>query len=190
MDALELLHTRTSNGKLTEPGPDDVALARAFAAAARTPDHGALRPWRIHVVRGQARNALGELFARLEAARTNASAESIEKARAKPLRAPVLLVVSAKVVANPKVPAVEQLLAAGLAAELTMLALQAQGFSGLWRTGDPVYSDAMKRAFGLGPADAIVGVLYVGTAKQPPPEQRRPAPAEFVSEWTGSLDAG
>jgi nitroreductase len=187
MDALELLHTRASNGKLTEPGPDDATLTLAFEAAARAPDHGALRPWRIHVVRGAAREALGAVLAELEAARDGASAESIDKARHKPLRAPLLLAVSARVVPNPKVPAIEQILAAGGAALLVLLALQAQGFSAIWRTGEPTYTERMKRAFGLGPADALVGFLYVGTAKQPAPVQRRPAPAEFVSEWTGDV---
>jgi nitroreductase len=188
MDALELLHSRVSNGKLTEPGPDDAALAQAFAAAARAPDHGGLRPWRFHVVRGAARAALGAVLAELEAKRPGSNAESIEKARHKPLRAPLLLVVSAHIVPSQKVPAIEQLLSAGLAAELAVLALQALGFSAIWRTGEPTYTERMKRAFGLGPADAIVGFLYVGTAKQPAPAQRRPEPAEFVSEWTA--DAG
>lgn len=184
MDALELLHGRASNGKLTEPGPDDATLAQVFEAAARAPDHGALRPWRFQVVRGPARERLGALLAELEAARPGATAESIDKARDKPLRAPLLLVVSAHVTAHPKVPAVEQVLAAGCAAQLALLALQALGFAGIWRTGAPAYDERVKRAFGLGPADALVGFLYVGSAKQPAPTQRRPSPAQFVSEWT------
>jgi nitroreductase len=66
-----------------------------------------------------------------------------------------------------------------------LLALQAQGFSSIWRTGDPAYDPEVKRAFGLRESDAIVGFLYVGTPKQPPPAIVRPEPSSFVSEWLG-----
>jgi nitroreductase len=47
MDAIELLITRTSNGKLTEPEPDLETLRLAYLAASRAPDHKALRPYRV-----------------------------------------------------------------------------------------------------------------------------------------------
>jgi nitroreductase len=183
MDALELLHTRASNGKLTEPGPDDATLTLAFEAAARAPDHGALRPWRIHVVRGAAREALGAVLAELEAARDGASAESIDKARHKPLRAPLLLAVSARVVPNPKVPAIEQILAAGALAHGLLLGLHAHGYAAIWRTGTAAYDDEVKRALGLTPEDALVGFLYIGTAAQPAPPIARPRAVDVIEEW-------
>ena len=66
------------------------------------------------------------------------------------------------------------------------MALQARGFAGIWKTGAAAYDDVVKIAFGLRPEDAIVGFLYVGTAKQPTPQLARPRPDEFVSEWSGS----
>src|SRR5690606_29029944 len=66
MEATELLATRASNGKLGEPAPDDATLHAILEAALRAPDHAALRPWRIFVVRGQAREKLGDLFAEIE----------------------------------------------------------------------------------------------------------------------------
>jgi nitroreductase len=186
MDALELLRTRASNGKLTEPEPDAESLRFALDAAARAPDHGALRPWRVHLVRGAAREKLGALMA--EAARKqnpNLTAEEYDKTRNKALRAPLIIVVSASVQAHPKIPAIEQILAAGAAAQNILLALFARGFSAMWRTGGPAYDVDVKNAFGLGADDALVAFIYAGTAKQQAPTMHRPSPDDFTREWSG-----
>ncbi|HMI93575.1 MAG TPA: nitroreductase family protein, partial [Polyangiales bacterium] len=82
MEAFELLMTRASNGKLREPAPDDAALERIAQAALRAPDHGLLRPWRIQLVRGAAREQLGELMqAALLRRDPNAPAEARERER-------------------------------------------------------------------------------------------------------------
>jgi nitroreductase len=186
MDAKELLLTRASNGKLTEPGPDEESLQLALHAAARAPDHGNLRPWRVHLVRGDARAKLGDLMA-LVAGRKNPglTADELDKARAKAMRAPLIIVVSAVVQNHPKVPAIEQVLAAGAAAQNILFALHARGYAAIWRTGDPTYAAEVKQAFGLRSEDAIVGFIYAGTAKQPAPPLQRPDPQSFVQEWRG-----
>ena len=186
MDAIELLRTRASNGKLTEPAPDTDSLRFALEAAARAPDHAGLRPWRVHIIRAEARDKLGALMA--EAARRqnpNLSAEDYDKTRRKALRAPLILVVSAVVQDNAKVPAIEQVLAAGAAAQNILLALFARGYSAMWRTGGPAYDEDVKRAFGLRAEDALVAFIYAGTAKQPAPAMHRPSPDDFTRDWSG-----
>jgi nitroreductase len=186
MDAIDALTTRASNGKLTEPAPDATTLELAFAAAARAPDHGMLRPVRIRVVRGDARHKLGELMARaLQRKNPEVSSEELDKMRAKALRAPMILVVGAVVTQSPKVPVVEQLLCAGAAATSLLLALHARGFAAIWRTGDVAYDEEAKEAFGLSAKDALVAFIYAGTAKQPAPVLSRPSAADLVQEWTG-----
>jgi len=186
MDAIELLRTRASNGKLTEPAPDADSLRFALEAAARAPDHAGLRPWRVHLVRGEARDKLGALMA--ESARKhnpNLSAEDYDKTRRKALRAPLIIVVSAVVQDSPKVPAIEQVLAAGAAAQNILLALFARGYSAMWRTGGAAYDEDVKRAFGLRAEDALVAFIYAGTAKQPAPDMHRPSPDDFARDWSG-----
>jgi nitroreductase len=184
MDAIELLISRTSNGKLTDPAPDEETLRLAYAAAARAPDHQALRPTRVFVVRGDARRRLGELMAASEKRkRPAATSDELERVRGKALRAPMILVVASVIEPNPKVPAVEQVISAGLAAHAMLYALQARGFAGLWRTGDFAYDPELKREFGLREQDAIVGFLYAGTAKQPAPDSVRPVAGAFVHDW-------
>jgi nitroreductase len=184
MEALELLMTRASNGKLREPAPDDATLERIAQAALRAPDHGLLRPWRIQLVRGAAREQLGELMqAALLRRAPNAPAEALEKERRKPLRAPLLVVVSARVRPDPKVPAIEQVLAAGALAHGLLLGVHAQGYAAIWRTGPAAYDAEVKRELGLGPDDALVGFLYVGTAAQPAPAIERPRAADVLEDW-------
>jgi nitroreductase len=186
MDAIELLKTRASNGKLTEPAPDADTLRLALEAVAHAPDHAALRPWRVRFIRGAARERFGELMA--AAARRenpNASQDELDKTRSKALRAPLLIIVGAVVRDHPKVPALEQVLAAGAAAHAILLTLHARGYAAIWRTGTPAYDTEVKRAFGLRPKDALVGIIYAGTAKTSAPPLTRSAPEEFAEEWTG-----
>ncbi|HCV75860.1 nitroreductase family protein, partial [Pseudomonas oryzihabitans] len=63
MDALEALCNRASVGRLTEPGPTPAQLETLLRAADRAPDHKLLRPWRLILVNGTGRTALGELYA-------------------------------------------------------------------------------------------------------------------------------
>jgi nitroreductase len=184
MDAIELLTTRASNGKLTDPAPDAETLQLAFTAAARAPDHQSLRPWRVFVVRDAARERLGDLMAEsVRRVNPEISADELAKTKAKAFRAPMVLVVAAVVRPHPKVPAIEQVLSTGTAAYALLLALQARGFSAIWRTGGFAYDAELKRAFGLQPEDAIVGFIYTGTAKQPTPNSTRPVPEAFVQGW-------
>lgn len=186
MNAIELLTTRASQGKLTEPAPDEETLRIALEAAARAPDHAALHPLRVHFVRGAARERLGELMAQAaQREQPQASAEDLAKVRTKALRAPLIIVVSALVRPHVKVPALEQMLTAGAAAHAILLALHARGFAGIWRTGGAAYDPQLKRAFGLGDDDALVGFIYAGTAAAPAPRIHRATPDEFAAEWSG-----
>lgn len=188
MDAIELLLSRASNGKLIEPAPDEETLRLALQAAVRAPDHGLMRPWRFQLVRGAARERLGLVLREALARRApDSTAEALDKEQAKPLRAPLLIVVSARVKENPKVPAIEQVVSGGVAAYNVLLVLQARGYAGMWRTGPAAYDPDVKRALGLEPGDAIVGFLYAGTPRLEPPNIRRPAPEEHVEEWDASV---
>jgi nitroreductase len=186
MEALEALTTRASPLTLGEPGPDGGAIEVMLCAAARAPDHGRLRPWRFIVIAGNARQALGDvLAAALHRREPDASPATLDKERAKPLRAPLVVIVVARVREHRNVPAIEQVISAGAAAQNILVAAHALGFGGFWRTGAAAYDSGIKEALGLRPQDAIVGFLYLGTIAVPAPSLPRSAPAEFVVYWTG-----
>lgn len=184
MDAIELLATRASNGKLGEPAPGPETLDEILAAALRAPDHAALRPWTILVLRGEARHRLGDLLRqRLAARRPDAGEEDLARAARKPLRAPLILVVAATPKPHPKAPEIEQVLSAGAVAHAILYGLHARGFAGMWRTGEGAYDPEIKEALGLSRDAHIVAFLYVGTATAPPPRIERGSIADHVFEW-------
>jgi nitroreductase len=167
-----------------EPAPDEAALHKIVAAAIRAPDHGRLRPWRFIAIRGEGRSRLGEVFAAALLRRDPAAgATLLEKERRKPLRAPLILVAVAQIVSNPKIPASEQVLSAGAAAQNILLASYALGFGAAWKTGDPAYDTGVKQALGLADSDEIVGFLYIGTPKATPEPPAPLDPAKFVRTW-------
>src|SRR5215470_4683700 len=105
MDALEALTQRVSGSGLVEPAPDELELHSILSAAMRAPDHGRLRPWRFVVVRGDGRRRLGALMAEAYRRRwPDATPAQVEKEASKPLRAPLVVVVAAKVNEQAHIP--------------------------------------------------------------------------------------
>jgi len=182
-EALDLLLQRHSPWPLTDPAPSAQDLDLVFQAALRAPDHGQLQPWRFIAIRGDARIALGEVFAR--AARQRDPEEDGERFRNKAMAAPLLIALCARVLAPHKIPESEQVLAVGAAAMNMLNALHLLGYGGFWATGLNSYDPRVQHALGLGEADRLLGFLYVGTAKEATRAPERSAPDAFVREWTG-----
>ena len=186
MKAEELLATRASNGKLREPAPDEPTLRAILEASLRAPDHGLLRPWRLVLVRGMARDALGQVLrASLLRRKPAAAPEELEREQRKPLRAPLMVVVVARPRPDPKVPELEQLISAGTLAYGIVLGAQAHGFAAMWRTGPAAYDAGVQHALGLEPGEQITGFVYLGTPALPAPAIERPRYDTFVREWNG-----
>lgn len=187
MDALELLQTRASvrPDDLGEPAPDDAQIDGLIRAALTAPDHGGLQPWAFIVVRGAARARLGEVFAEAAAQREpGIDAASLDRLRGKPLRAPLIIAVAARIDPdNRKVPPIEQLLSAGAAAQQLQLAANAMGFGAIWLTGDSAHDPVVTEALGLGFDDRLVGLVHIGTPTRTPAPPQRPDPAGFLREW-------
>ncbi|NQD91375.1 NAD(P)H nitroreductase [Pseudomonas sp. CrR25] len=187
MDALEALLNRVSVPRLREPAPDAAQRELLFRAALRAPDHGQLRPWRFLTVEGEGRERLGELFAQaLTSGTAEVGEEALAKAHAMPLRAPLLVVVIARLQAHPKVPQQEQLIAAGCAAHAILLAAHVQGIGAVWRTGELAYNARVAAGLGLAEDEQIIGFLYLGTPER---ELRTPtqlAVSDFVHAWPGA----
>ncbi|HEY2863935.1 MAG TPA: nitroreductase [Casimicrobiaceae bacterium] len=191
MDAIEALTTRASPLALGEPAPGAAALAVILKAAERAPDHGRLRPWRFILVEGEARNAFGDvLAAALRRREPDLPTSALDKERGKPLRAPLVMVAAARLREHKSVPRVEQIIAAGAAAQNILVAAHALGFGGFWRTGSAAYDDSVKTALGLDSGDAIVGFLYLGTPTVPAPPIPPSAHDAHVTRWTGPADRG
>ncbi|TBW59092.1 nitroreductase [Marinobacter halodurans] len=179
---IESILARTSEPRLTTPAPGPDVLEEVFACAARAPDHALLRPWRYLVIEGEGLTALGEVFARIADA-DDPLMPTVEKLQQMPRRAPMIIVGITCHQSHPKVPAIEESISTGCGMAYMLLALQARGFAGMWRTGPVAYHEAVREGLGLAPNERIAGFLYVGTPATHKPALERPDPASFVSRW-------
>jgi len=183
-DILRFLQQRNSAPRLVGPAPSAAQMADIVRAALRVPDHAWLHPWRFIVIEGDRRHAFGELLERCLLARTPDADEAARaKARSAPLRAPMLVVVVARLSQHPKVPPQEQRLSAGCAAQAILLAAEALGYAGMWRTGAAALDPAVMAGLGMSGNEEVVGFVYLGTRDGAP----KPIPpldaADFVSAW-------
>ena len=183
-EILQFLQSRNSSPKLIDPAPDPDQLTSMFKAALRAPDHAWLRPSRFITIVGDRRADFGEVLERCLLARNpGADKAACAKAMNAPLRAPLVVVSVVAISEHPKVPAVEQRLSAGCAAHSLLLAAEAQGYAGIWRTGDAAFDRRVMDALGLAANEEIIGFLYIGTRDGKAKSLPDLAHDEFVSQW-------
>ena len=90
--------------------------------------------------------------------------EQLAVERDKIWRSPTVVVIGCAVQRdNSKVPEIEQVLAAGAAAQNLFLAAHALGYGAMWKTGPAAYDPGVKAALGLRPEDHIVAIMHLGT---------------------------
>ena len=171
------INSRRSMGNLDLPAPTHAQIETAIECAATAPDHKKLRPWRFIVTQGDARHELGNALVAAAQAKAvqegeTLSEKDIVKTQAMPLRAPVIITVVTKIQAHKKVPPFEQMLSAGAAVQNLILALKAQGFSTVWRTGLLCNEPAVKSYFDVGPDDYVTAFVYTGTSPKNEPARK------------------
>jgi nitroreductase len=181
---IELLSARVSCPALTAPAPTPEQLAGVLRSALRAPDHRQLRPWRYLVIEAEARVRLGELFRRATLAdEPQAAVSTLERVEQMPLRAPMIIVGISRNLVDDKVPVLEQQISCGVGMGYMLLALQAIGFGGIWRTGALAAHPVVREGLGIVEQETLIGFLYLGT----PASQPRTAPefelAQYFSRW-------
>ncbi|MBN8480386.1 MAG: nitroreductase [Xanthomonadales bacterium] len=186
--SLDLLERRLSvpSRQLGAPGPDQAQLEALLTAAIRVPDHGRLTPYRLLVVRGDARVRLGAEMAAIHARNEpDAPAAALAKDRERFNAAPLVVIVIARTTAGHKVPLQEQLLSAGCVAYNLLLGAQALGFGAQWLTGWSAYDADVARLFGLAGNESVVGFVHIGSIREPASEHARAPLADVLGEWSG-----
>lgn len=170
---------------MADDGPTPADLRDMMAAAVTAPDHGAVRPWRFVVIEGDDRAILGQVFAdALRARDPAASDKAIAKEVNRPLRAPTIVAVLARVIPDhPKAPWVEQIVATACAAQNLLLAAESKGFGGIMLTGKNAQDPNVKAFFKLEAADEIVAFIYLGKPDGLTPDKDRPDPLQFVERF-------
>jgi nitroreductase len=164
MELFAAVQTRSSAARLAEPGPNPEHLDRLLEAAARAPDHGRLKPWRLIVLKDAMREAFTAAAAEAKRARLPAmTPEQLAAEREKMARSPTIVVVGCAVNREQtKVPEIEQVVAVGAAAQNLFLAAHDMGYGVMWKTGAAAYDAAVKAVVGLRPDDHIVAIMHLG----------------------------
>ncbi|MET1051334.1 MAG: nitroreductase family protein [Mycetocola sp.] len=171
---VDIVAGRRSWSKVTADAPTHEELLPLVAAAARVADHGALAPWRLIELRGEAREKLGRAIAK---------AEGDDKPSTKPLRASLLIAIVVSLTPSGKVPAWEQeAVASGVAHTLSLL-LHDAGWGVLWRTGHYTRSKPVRKMHKLAKNEHLLGWLYVGgiPADARPGRRTTVNPEKFLS---------
>lgn len=175
MELFDAIHGRVTVGKVKpDPLQRDV-IEKLLSAGAQAPNHYKVRPWRFVVLTGDGRKKLGDVMAASFSDRNpDAPAEGLDKTRALPLRAPVVIVVSAdKPAPDSKAIEIENISAASAACQNILLAAHALGLGAIWRTGEWARDARVKDFFGLAADQHILGFIYVGYPEvQPEPYTR------------------
>jgi nitroreductase len=164
MELLAAIQTRASAGRLADPGPSTMDLESLLEAAARAPDHGRLKPWRLIVLKDALREAFTAAAAEAKRVRLPAmTEEQLAAEREKMNRSPAIVVIGCAVDrTQSKIPEIEQVVAVGAAAQNLFLAAHDLGYGVMWKTGPAAYDPAVKAVIGLRPDDHIVGIMHLG----------------------------
>jgi len=184
--ALEFLLTRRSRPAKTLglPVPDRAELRPLLLAAARSPDHGKLEPWRFVVLERGALERLAGLAATRGAA-LGLPPGKVDKGVRQFADAHLAVVVVAAPKPSDAIPEIEQHLSAGAVCLALLNAALAAGWGANWLTGWAAH-DAEFRAAGLGlaPEEFVAGIIHIGAETSAPPERPRPDLDRIVT-WAG-----
>ncbi len=185
--ALDFLLTRRSRPAKTldKTAPDNDTLTTLLTAAARTPDHGKLEPFRFVIIRT---NAQDRLAAAVAAGMTEAGEdpEKVEKQSRAMTYGGVIVTVVCSPKASEKVPAWEQHLAAGGACLALLNATLAAGWGANWLTGWAAQSRSfMATQLGLSDQEFVAGFIHIGGETVAQSDRPRPD----VAALTTTIDA-
>lgn len=182
--ALAFLHTRRSRPAKTlqAPGPTPDALKPLLEAAARTPDHGKLEPWRFVVIEQAAMPRLADI-AEQRAREMDLDADQIEKCRAQFEQGILAVAVIESPKPSEKIPALEQTYSAGAVCLALLNAALAAGWGANWLSGWPSHDRGfMTAALGVAAHERIAGLIHIATETSTPPERPRPD-IDAITTW-------
>ncbi|MGB8814978.1 MAG: nitroreductase [Paracoccaceae bacterium] len=181
--ALEFLLTRRSHPAkiLHAPVPSAAELTPILTAAARSPDHGKLEPWRFVVLERGVMPRLATL-AEARARDLGYDAERIAKGRSQFDQGNLAIVVVSSPKSSEKVPQIEQTLSAGAVCLGLLNAAHAAGWGACWLTGWVAHDRGfVESGLGLTAHEFVAGIVHIGTPSAASPDRPRPDIAALTS---------
>jgi nitroreductase len=162
---------------LRAPGPSSAEVEDMLRLAVRVPDHGKLFPWRFIVLEGERKAVVAERLDAIARARPDGAKALAALGK---FNAPPLAVCVVSHVVESDIPEWEQVLSAGAVCMTLVNAASAMGFGANWITDWYSADEAAKAAIGVPAGDRVAGMIYVGTAAEPPLERVRPDVTKLI----------
>lgn len=185
--ALEFLLTRRSRPAktLTTPVPDRATVQTLLTAAARTPDHGKLEPWRFVVLEKAALARLADLVV-MRGAALGLEPEAIDKAQTQYANADLAIAVISAPKPSEKIPQIEQVYSAGAVCLALVNAALAAGWGANWLSGWASHDrDFIREGLGLADHESVAGFIHLGSESSAPPERPRPD-LDAITTWVSA----
>ena len=159
-------------------------LNSILQAGIRVPDHGALSPWKLKVIKGEALKRIDEEIILSEFIKkkpdSEKSAQNIESKRLQ--RAGVVIAVISTPIDHPSIPLWEMQLSSGAVCMNLLSSAQSKGYAAQWLTEWYSYNDKMLTTLGGSVGkDKIAGFIYIGHKKEEPLERKRPDPKNIIN---------
>ena len=167
---------------LTAPAPTRAELGPLLTAAARTPDHGKLEPWRFVVIEKGAMPRLAQI-AETRGTALGLDPEQVAKGRVQFDQGHLAVAVIEVQKPAAKIPSIEQSYSAGAVCLALLNAALAAGWGANWLSGWPSHDRGfMTQAFGLEDHERIAGFIHIATETSAAPERPRPD-LSAITEW-------
>ena len=181
-----LLSRRSRPAKtLVAPAPTRQELEPMLIAAARSPDHGMLEPWRFIVIESGAMARLADL-AEARGTALGKRRKDIQKGRNQFDLGHLAVAVIEVQTPSEKVPGIEQSYSAGAVCLSLLNAALASGWGANWLSGWVSHDrEFCKQALGLVENERVAGFIHIATQGIQPSERPRPDMAA-KTDWIAS----
>ena len=177
--------------KMIATAPKEYHLEDILKCGLRVPDHSNVQPWKIIILKGDAREKFSmEVILPAAKARAKASNEPLTAAMetlelARMQRGGVVLTVLSTPTIPHKIPLWEQQLTSGAACSHLLIAAQSFDYAAQWLTEWPAYDPSVIKALGGDPQkDLVAGFIHIGEKIDPPTERKRPDPDQMIRYWS------
>jgi len=168
LEVFNAIKTRRSINKVKQKKISNSIINKILESGIWAPNHHLTQPWKFFVISGEARNKLGEVMVKtlkdnLEEPINEVELEmKIEKEKNKPLRAPIIIIITVIPTRNNKIKEVEEICSGAAAAQNMLLTAHCLGIGAILRTGISAYDKNIKKFLGIKYNDHIIGFIYLG----------------------------
>ncbi len=153
-------------------------------AGIRVPDHGALNPWKIRVIKGKSLKIIDEDIIIKEFLKDNPTDDEaiIQRESTRLQRASVVIAVISSPVEHFKIPEWEMRLSSGAVCMNLLSCAQSLNYAAQWLTEWYAYNDkVLEYLGGKKENDKIAGFIYIGHKIEEPIERKRPDPNKVIT---------